>query len=75
MDSKNRNCGLVIGILAVVFNLLVSAFAYSFVGGLGLSFGMRWLVGFLIMVSPMLTTWAVVFLWKKEKAEKKDNIE
>ena len=71
MDSKNRNCGLVIGILAVVFNLLVSAFAYGFVGGLGLSFGMRWLVGFLIMVAPMLTTWAVVFLWKKEKAEKK----
>lgn len=70
MDGKN--CKLIISILAVVFNVLTAAFAYSFVGSLGLSFAMRWFIGFLIICSPMFTTWAVIALWRKEKATEKE---
>ena len=72
MNCKSKNYQIIISILAVVLNLLVSAFAYSFVGSLGLSFAMRWFIGFLIICSPMFTTWAVIALWKKEKARQKE---
>ena len=62
---------VIISILAVVLNFLVSAFAYSFVGSLGLSFAARWFIGFLIMCSPLFTTWVVIALWRKEKARQK----
>ena len=71
MDGKGKNYKFIISILAVVCNALTAAFAYSFVGSLGLSFAARWFIGFLIMCSPLFTTWVVIALWRKEKARQK----
>ena len=68
MKPLSKNYKLFISIMAVILNMLTSALAYSFTGELGLSFGMRWLTGCLIMLSPMFTFWVVAALWRKEKA-------
>ena len=68
MRPLSKNYKLFLSIMAVVLNMLTAAFAYSFVGTLGLSFGMRYCVGLLIMLSPVFTSWVVIALWRKEKA-------
>ena len=74
MKPLSKNYKLFISIMAVVLNLLTAAFAYSFVGTLGLSFGMSYLIGLLIMLSPTFTTWVVIALWRKEKASQTEVI-
>lgn len=62
-----RNLKLAVTILAMALNAVTAAFAYSFVGELDLSFGMRYLAGLLIMLSPMFTFLLAMALWRKEK--------
>ena len=75
MKPLSKNYKLFISIMAVMLNMLTSALAYSFIGELGLSFEMRWLIGCLIMLSPMFTFWVVVALWRKEKANQTEKID
>ena len=68
MKPLSKHYKLFLSVTAVVLNLLTAAFAYSFVGTLGLSFAVRYCIGLLIMLSPTFTTWVVIALWRKEKA-------
>lgn len=66
----SRKYKLAISVLAIVLNALTAAFAYSFVGHLDLAYGVRFLIGWLIMVSPVFTFFVVCALWRKEKTDR-----
>ncbi len=72
MDNVSKDFKLLISIIALVSTAVTASFAYSFLGYLDLSRGMKFLYGFLLYLAPMSTFWVVAALWRKEKQKERD---
>ena len=72
MDNISKNYKLLISIIALISTAVTASFAYSFLGYLDLSRGMKFLYGFLLYLAPISTSWVVVALWRKGKQKERD---
>ncbi|MCI9557184.1 hypothetical protein AALA82_12995 [Oscillospiraceae bacterium 50-16] len=65
--KSRRSYQIALSIIAVVLSVLSSSFGYSFLGGMPWPFHIRFFAGLLLMMSPMVVSWLVFELFRKEK--------
>ena len=65
--KSRRSYQIALSIIAVVLSVLSSSFGYSFLDGMPWPFNIRFFAGLLLMMSPMVVSWLVFELFRKEK--------
>lgn len=68
MNAKTKRTALaVLSAASFILTALSSSFAYSFLGGTGWPFGVRFLAGLLLMMAPLTVAQLIFTIFRKEK--------